>query len=64
LFELGSNLRMATDGGGLTAMGHRLTPPGSGSVGGFQSILVQGAGADRVYRAGSDHRKDGEAAGY
>ena len=54
----------AAIGNRLAAMGHHLTPPGSGSVGGFQSILVQGAGAGRVYRAGSDHRKDGEAAGY
>jgi gamma-glutamyltranspeptidase/glutathione hydrolase len=54
----------AAIGSKLAAMGHHLTPPGSQSVGGFQAILVQGVGADRVYRAGSDHRKDGEAAGY
>ena len=51
----------------LTAMGHHLAPPSSAGVGGFQAIAGQpphGEGAARVYRAGSDHRKDGQAAGF
>lgn len=49
----------------LAAMGHRLTPPGSDLVGGYQAIMVtpQPSGPP-VYRAGSDHRKDGQAAGW
>lgn len=54
----------AAIGPALAAMGHRLAPASSAGVGGFQSILVQGAGSGRVYRAGSDHRKDGAAVGY
>jgi gamma-glutamyltranspeptidase/glutathione hydrolase len=49
----------------LTAMGHRLTPPGSDSVGGYQAIMIAPhASGPPVYRAGSDHRKDGQAAGW
>ena len=51
----------------LTAMGHHLAPPSSAGVGGFQAIAVQpprSAGGARVYRAGADHRKDGQAAGF
>jgi gamma-glutamyltranspeptidase/glutathione hydrolase len=52
----------------LAAMGHTLGPPSSSGVGGFQAILVQPAkgavAGTRVYRAGSDHRKDGQAVGY
>jgi gamma-glutamyltranspeptidase / glutathione hydrolase len=55
----------------LAAMGHHLGKPESGAVGGFQAILVQpsanakpGDKPQRVYRAGSDHRKDGQAVGY
>jgi len=36
-------------------------------VGGFQAIAVQpakGKPGTRVYRAGSDHRKDGQAVGF
>ncbi|WP_372783212.1 gamma-glutamyltransferase family protein [Phenylobacterium sp.] len=55
-------------GKGLAAMGHDLGPPNSSIMGGFQAIMVQPAAADpkagRVYRAGSDHRKDGQAVGY
>ncbi|WP_197042023.1 gamma-glutamyltransferase family protein [Sandarakinorhabdus oryzae] len=52
-------------GAQLKAMGHRLGPPNSGLMGGYQAIRVE-QGADRkpVYRAGSDHRKDGQAAGW
>lgn len=56
----------------LAAMGHHVVSVGGGAVGGFQSILVApatpGAGgvvpAHGTYRAGSDHRKDGEAVGW
>jgi gamma-glutamyltranspeptidase/glutathione hydrolase len=54
----------------LTAMGHRLDTPDSAIMGGFQAILVQnpdskpGSAKPRVYRAGSDHRKDGQAVGF
>jgi gamma-glutamyltranspeptidase/glutathione hydrolase len=54
----------AAMGPALTAMGHRLAEPSSNGVGGYQAILVQGEGGSRVYRAGSDHRKDGQAVGY
>jgi gamma-glutamyltranspeptidase/glutathione hydrolase len=52
----------------LAAMGHKLRPPSSEPMGGFQAILVQpappakpGGPPGRVYRGGSDHRKDGQA---
>jgi gamma-glutamyltranspeptidase/glutathione hydrolase len=50
----------------LEAMGHRLGPPDSAAMGGFQAIAVQAPNdkARRVYRAGSDHRKDGQAVGW
>jgi gamma-glutamyltranspeptidase/glutathione hydrolase len=49
----------------LAAMGHQLTPPSSGVMGGFQAIRreAQPEGPP-VWRAGSDHRKDGQAAGW
>jgi gamma-glutamyltranspeptidase/glutathione hydrolase len=46
----------------LKAMGHDVKPVGSGPMGGFQAIMVDPATG--VYRAGSDHRKDGQAVGY
>jgi gamma-glutamyltranspeptidase/glutathione hydrolase len=51
----------------LAARGHVLRAPSSAGVGGFQAIAVQPANGKpgaRVYRAGSDHRKDGQAVGY
>jgi gamma-glutamyltranspeptidase / glutathione hydrolase len=49
----------------LAAMGHRLGKPDSEAMGGFQAILVRRTpDGGRVYRAGSDHRKDGQAVGY
>jgi gamma-glutamyltranspeptidase/glutathione hydrolase len=52
----------------LEAMGHKLTKPSSAGVGGYQAIAVQQAPhtnpPTRIYRAGSDHRKDGEAVGW
>ncbi len=62
-------------GAQLKAMGHNVISANGGSVGGYQSIMftptgdkAKGKGPDgRVngfYRAGSDHRKDGEAVGW
>jgi gamma-glutamyltranspeptidase/glutathione hydrolase len=57
----------------LAAMGHNVIPIGGGSVGGFQSILQMPAAPNAgtssgsphgIYRAGSDHRKDGQAVGW
>jgi gamma-glutamyltranspeptidase/glutathione hydrolase len=56
----------------LAGMGHNINPVSGGSVGGFQSILMAptpagGTGAQAAhgyYRAGSDHRKDGQAVGW
>jgi gamma-glutamyltranspeptidase/glutathione hydrolase len=69
--DLESNL-YALLGKDLAGMGHRVNPVSGGAVGGFQSILVAptpagGLGAQPVhgyYRAGSDHRKDGQAVGW
>jgi gamma-glutamyltranspeptidase/glutathione hydrolase len=63
-------------GAQLTAMGHKVESIDGGAVGGYQAILFTpdpaapapaGPGPHPVrgfYRAGSDHRKDGAAAGY
>jgi gamma-glutamyltranspeptidase/glutathione hydrolase len=61
----------------LTSMGHHLTAPDTSSMGGFQAIHYTperpgdhpaSTGADGpvngVYRAASDHRKDGSAVGW
>ena len=51
----------------LASIGHKLGTPSSAGVGGFQAIAVQPVKdkpAMRVYRAGSDHRKDGQAVGF
>ncbi|HET9240357.1 MAG TPA: gamma-glutamyltransferase [Oligoflexus sp.] len=45
----------------LTRMGHKLVP-GRGEFGGYQAILWDPV--QRVYRAASESRKDGHAAGY
>jgi gamma-glutamyltranspeptidase / glutathione hydrolase len=57
-------------GSQLRAMGHDVMSVGGGAVGGYQAILVT-PGPDpskpdvgRYYRAGSDHRKDGQAVGW
>ena len=54
----------------LKAMGHKVTSINGSAVGGYQAILVT-PGPDpanpavgRYYRAGSDHRKDGQAVGW
>jgi len=63
-------------GGALAAMGHTVESIDGGAVGGYQAILftpdpaaTPAGGAvpgpiQGFYRAGSDHRKDGQAAGY
>jgi gamma-glutamyltranspeptidase/glutathione hydrolase len=54
----------------LKSMGHKVTSISGSAVGGYQAILVT-PGPDpanpaqgRYYRAGSDHRKDGQAVGW
>lgn len=47
-------------GESLRAMGHNVRPTTGGTVGGFQGILF----TPDFYRAGSDHRKDGQAVGF
>jgi gamma-glutamyltranspeptidase/glutathione hydrolase len=71
--ELESNL-YALVGKDLAGMGHNVTSVDGASVGGFQSILVTPQAAAKAgtiaqpvhgfYRAGSDHRKDGQAVGW
>ena len=58
-------------GPALAKMGHDVRSVDGADMGGFQSIMVQpqtraelAAGEVRVYRAGSDHRKDGAAVGW
>jgi gamma-glutamyltranspeptidase / glutathione hydrolase len=69
--ELESNL-YALVGKELAGMGHNVFSVDGAAVGGFQSILVvppapASTGAQQghgFYRAGSDHRKDGQAVGW
>lgn len=49
-------------GAQLKAMGHDVKSMNGAPMGGFQAIMV--APDTGVYRAGSDHRKDGQAVGY
>jgi gamma-glutamyltranspeptidase/glutathione hydrolase len=49
-------------GAQLQAMGHNVRSINGTPMGGFQAIMV--APQTGVYRAGSDHRKDGQAVGY
>jgi hypothetical protein len=59
-------------GGPLSAMGHNVQSTGGSIVGGFQSIMMvpgpnvgtPGRSRGGYYRAGSDHRKDGQAVGW
>jgi gamma-glutamyltranspeptidase/glutathione hydrolase len=60
-------------GAELAALGHKVDSVDGGSLGGVQAILftpypaAAGASSGRLsgfYRAGSDHRKDGEAVGW
>jgi gamma-glutamyltranspeptidase/glutathione hydrolase len=70
--ELESGL-YAVVGQDLANMGHNVSAINGAPVGGFQSIMVMpaapksGAGVQPLhgfYRAGSDHRKDGQAIGW
>jgi gamma-glutamyltranspeptidase/glutathione hydrolase len=62
--ELESELYGAV-GKDLAAMGHRVSSINGAPVGGYQSILVtRGGPTGQYYRAGSDHRKDGQAVGW
>jgi gamma-glutamyltranspeptidase/glutathione hydrolase len=49
-------------GAQLKAMGHKVESRNGAPMGGFQAIMV--APDTGAYRAGSDHRKDGQAVGY
>ena len=48
-------------GAALRTMGHTVRSVNGDDMGGYQAIMVT---PDRVYRAGSDHRKDGQAVGF
>jgi gamma-glutamyltranspeptidase/glutathione hydrolase len=49
-------------GAQLKSMGHQVKSINGTPMGGFQAIMVDPQTG--VYRAGSDHRKDGQAVGY
>jgi gamma-glutamyltranspeptidase / glutathione hydrolase len=55
-------------GQALVGMGHEVRSVDGAEMGGFQSVMLEpqpkGSAPRRVYRAGSDHRKDGAAAGW
>jgi len=59
-------------GARLKAMGHDVRSVGGSIVGGYQAIMFTpdadaaglSPGIGGFYRAGSDHRKDGQAAGF
>jgi gamma-glutamyltranspeptidase/glutathione hydrolase len=51
-------------GGQLQAMGHNVRTSNGGAMGGYQSIMVTSGPNGTFYRAGSDHRKDGQAVAY
>ena len=53
---------VALVGAQLKAMGHNVESRNGAPMGGFQAIMV--TPETGVYRAGSDHRKDGQAVGY
>ncbi len=57
--QLESNL-YALIGAGLKALGHNVTSANGEDMGGYQAISL----VDGVYRGASDHRKDGQAAGW
>jgi gamma-glutamyltranspeptidase / glutathione hydrolase len=74
--ELESQL-YALMGAKLKAMGHNVVSTNGGAVGGYQAILFtpdlqeaaprpndKSTPVAGFYRAGSDHRKDGEAVGW
>ena len=61
-------------GARLTEMGHKVVPVNGSAVGGYQSIMFVRSSElstpgkrpelGGYYRAGSDHRKDGQAVGW
>jgi gamma-glutamyltranspeptidase/glutathione hydrolase len=52
-------------GSQLRAWGHEPVSTNGAPMGGFQAIMItQESDGSPVYRAGSDHRKDGQAAGW
>ena len=52
-------------GEALRKMGHAVESASGDDMGGFQSVgVVPGPHGEIVYRAGSDHRKDGAAVGW
>lgn len=53
-------------GAALRAMGHQVEPANGAQMGGVQVIQVEQRtpGAERIYRSGSDPRKDGQAVGW
>ena len=54
-------------GAQLNAMGHKARAVTGDWVGGYQAIMVEpdaGPSRGRTYRAGADHRKDGQAVGF
>jgi gamma-glutamyltranspeptidase / glutathione hydrolase len=67
--ELESNL-YALVGKDLAGIGHNVVSVDGAPVGGFQSVLVMPVASTNAqrshgfYRAGSDHRKDGQAVGW
>jgi len=76
-FQVGNVLTLESPlydlvGKALAAMGHDVKSVGGGEMGGFQSVMLAAPAAHdadappgrRVYRAGSDHRKDGAAVGW
>ena len=48
----------------LTARGHKVVKSNGDEMGGYQAILHAETASGGYYRAGSDHRKDGEAVGW
>ena len=75
--QVANNLQMESElyrlvGRDLRAMGHNVQSTNGGIMGGFQSIMfvprpdLAGSPGNPggYYRAGSDHRKDGEAVGW
>jgi len=48
----------------LTARGHKVVKGNGDEMGGYQAILHAETASGGYYRAGSDHRKDGEAVGW
>jgi hypothetical protein len=49
----------------LIKLGHKASSAGGGIAGGYQGIMVTDpAGSNRLYRAGSNFREDGDSIGW